>query len=93
MGKQMCAENVQRNLHSIENNGEEEWIEWMVHPGYPSNEYGDDFSKSEDRRKEMEWLLSSDFAAIVEEHGLHLRSFEGFLSPLASVKDPRSSVE
>jgi len=66
MGRNMTLHNAERLASDVQDG---DTIEWMIHPGYPSLD-GDDFSQSEERRMEMEFLLSAEFQEFLSRNGL-----------------------
>ena len=54
-------------------------LEWMVHPGRRSTDYGDDFSRSEEREKEREVVGGEELGEVVEREGFEVVSFDRWL--------------
>ena len=54
-------------------------LEWMVHPGKKSINFGDDFSRSEEREREMGVVVGEELEGVVEREGFELVSFDRWL--------------
>ncbi|KAL6077432.1 Carbohydrate deacetylase [Balamuthia mandrillaris] len=88
MGSNSTAEHIFSRLDSIISSyssgpsSPPRHIEWMVHPGYKSTAYGDDFSRSEEREHEMRILSSPELRSGLLIRSLHLISFPDFMHHL-----------
>ena len=54
-------------------------MEWMVHPGRRSRDYGDDFSRSEEREREMEEMKGGELGEVLEREGFEMVNFDCWL--------------
>jgi hypothetical protein len=54
--------------------------ELMVHPGYPTIDFGDEFARSQDRLNELKVLISDEFRIGLHNLGVELCSFKNFIS-------------